>query len=116
MRKLRPLLSAILGLGLLAQGFSVAAAAPSPIADETPAAAEQMPCHGDAQAQPAGPCPCCDSDCTDMTTCTLGHMAGAPGASLQFSPAGPPVAAAPPRATAAGFSPSRLRPPIVFHA
>ena len=116
MNKLRPLLSAVLALGLLAQGFSAAASVGMPAADEASAAAEQMPCHGDAQDKAAKSCPCCDNDCAGMTGCMLGHLAVAPRTTLQLIPTAQSVVVASPRAIRAGFTPSLLRPPIPLHA
>lgn len=116
MKKLRLLLSAVLALGLLAQGFSVAASVATPAADAASAAAEQMPCHGDAQDEAADSCPCCDSDCAGMTGCAFGHLAAAPRTALQFTPAAQSVVVASPCAIRAGFTPSLLRPPIPLHA
>lgn len=116
MNKLRSLLSAVLALGLLVQGLDAAAAAPAATAGGAPAAAEQMPCHSDAQDDAATSCPCCDSDCAGMTGCAFGHLAAAPRTNLQFSPAAQSVVVASPRATRAGFTPSLLRPPIQSHA
>jgi len=115
MKKLRPFLSAVLGLTLLVQGFGVAAAAPAAVADEAQVAAADMPCHGGAQDEAAGSCPCCDN-CPNMANCALGHLAGAPVTRLQFSPATQTVIAATPRSVEAVVSASLLRPPISSHA
>ncbi len=115
MKTLRPYLSAALGLTLLVQGFAVTASVPVAQAEGAPAAAE-MPCHGDGQDQAPDSCPCCDGDCPNMTSCLLGHLAGVPRADLQFTPAAQSVVVASPRAIRAGFTLSRLRPPIPFHA
>ena len=117
MQKLRPFLSAVIGLTLLVQGFSVAAAVPLATVDEPQVAAMDMPCHGDTQdTAPDSTCPCCEQGCSDMANCAFGHLAAAPSANLQISPAAQSLCAATPRATSAGVPPSLLRPPISSHA
>ena len=122
MKSLRPLLSAFLGLALLAQGVAVAAA-PLAVAASEPAAAQaaaqaEMPCHGDAQAaDPAdtGLCACCDGGCVDMTGCAFGSLAAVPAIKLQLAPVRQAAIAAAERSAESISPPSRLRPPIVLH-
>lgn len=113
MEKLRPYLTAILGLMLWVQGMAMAAA-PVAVARE-PDSAMEMPCHGD-EAPAADACACCDDACADMASCVIGHYAGTPATAFHFAAA--PQAALP----AAGWSlqtsvpPLPLRPPIASHA
>src|SRR5690349_2165656 len=109
MQKLRPLLTAVLGLMLWVQGLAIAAA---PVEAPTDAAsAMEMPCHG-----ATAPCDCCDGDCPDMAGCVIGSFAGTPAT------AAPLVRVAQAHVTARGWSaktavlPLPLRPPIVSHA
>ena len=115
MTRLRPLLAAILGLTLWAQGFAIAAA-PVAVADEAAESATEMPCHGD-EAPSLPPCDCCDGDCADMAGCVIGHFfAAAPAVPVPLAAA--PHAAAAPRGWSAKTAVLSLpvRPPIVFHA
>jgi hypothetical protein len=113
MLKLRPYLTAVLGLMLWVQGMAMAAV-PVAVAQE-PDSAMEMPCHGD-EAPAADACACCDDACPDMASCVIGHFAGTPATALHFAAA--TQAALP----AAGWSlqtfvpPTPLRPPIVTHA
>lgn len=113
MKKLRPYLTAILGLMLWVQGMAVAAA-PVKVAED-PASAMEMPCHGKDSAGAAA-CACCDDACPDMASCVIGHFAGTPVTALHFTVIA--QAAIP----AAGWSlqtsvpPLPLRPPIASHA
>lgn len=113
MLKLRPFLTALLGLMLWVQGLAIAAA---PIAVAGAAAnAVEMPCH-DSAASDGAPFDCCDSDCPDMAGCVIGHFAGIPAAAATVASAA--QAAVAPR----GWSPQTtilplpLRPPITSHA
>ena len=123
MTSLRPLLSALLGLALLVQGVAVAAT-PLASAPSEPVAAQQsapdaMPCHGDVQkADPADmpPCDCCDDGCADMSGCAFGHLALVSAVRLQLAPVAQSVSVTPDRAADSVPPPSRLRPPISFHA
>jgi hypothetical protein len=113
MKRLRPLLNALLGLVFCVQGLAIAAA---PI--DLPAAATdgamEMPCHDGAGL---APCDCCGSACPDMAGCVIGHFFAAAAA----APAPLAPAAHAPIATD-GWSPKTaapslpVRPPIVFHA
>jgi len=118
MKSLRPLLSAVFGLALLVQGLAVAAA-PYALAAHAAAAQEsapaEMPCHETTQ-HPAGSHACCGSDCPDMTSCALGHLAAAPAVRMQLAPVHSTVVAAPARSAESVPPSSRLRPPIVLHA
>lgn len=113
MEKLRPLLTAVLGLMFWVQGMAMAAA-PVAVA-EKPASAMEMPCHG-GDATEADACACCDDACPDMASCVIGHYADAPASTMHLAAA--PQSALP----AAGWSlqtsvlPLPLRPPIVTHA
>lgn len=116
----RTLLSVLLGLVLLLQGFALSAAPLGlPDAEMTQAAADTPPCHG---AQPpqtdadGSTLSCCDADCPDMTRCALGHFAAAPqpaapGAHAPVTPRPEASAIVAPERRAA----SLLRPPITFH-
>ena len=108
MRKLRPFLTAVLGLMLWVQGIALAAAPLPPTQDS----AMEMPCHGD----PA-PCDCCAGDCPDMAGCVIGHFFAA----LPATPA-LPATAVHAAVTTGAWSPKTavlplpLRPPITVHA
>jgi len=113
MQKLRPFLTALLGLTLWVQGLALAAAPVELPVD--PGSSMGMPCHGDVSADIAA-CDCCDEGCPDMAGCVIGHFAGAPSSAPRF------VAAPQAVATAAGWQPKTavlpfpLRPPISSHA
>lgn len=113
MKRLRPLLVAVLGLMLWFQGMAIAAAPVAMAADEAESAME-MPCHGDS-ADVA--CDCCGGDCPDMVSCVIGSFfAAAPVAPAPFV-ANPHAAVA-----SGGWSTKTavlslpVRPPIVSHA
>ncbi len=114
MQKLRPFLTALLGLTLWVQGFAIAAA-PVAVAAEAADAAMEMPCHGAAAAGVAA-CDCCDGDCDDMAGCAVGSFAGAPVVLLQADVALQAPAAARTWSVKTTVSPLPLRPPIVSHA
>lgn len=122
MGRFRTLLSAFLGLVLLVQGFAVSAAPGGKLSGEASASASvttAMPCQVQKSAKtndsgnqhPS----CCNENCPNMTTCTLGHLASVATVSV----------ALPQEAKAErGFSPVRiasrtlnspLRPPIALH-
>jgi len=110
MQKLRPFLTALLGLTLWVQGLAIAAT-PSPVADHADTTME-MPCHGD-EAPGIASCDCCDGDCEDMAGCVVGSFAAAPATLVQAD--APAHAAVATRAWSAktAISPLPLRPPIV---
>ena len=124
MKQYRPLLSVLLGLVLLLQGFAVAAAPRAKIADAGDAqhaavAVSDMPCHAksagkatDGQKQKPS---CCDGSCADMTTCSLGHMAVAPVLVVANLPAPDAPSAAPVSEPVESTPQSLLRPPISLH-
>ena len=121
MKRYRTLISVLLGLVLLVQGFAVSAAPRASLSSAATAHAE-MQMKGDA------PCPmmmgeasgkqapsCCNATCPDMTTCALGHIA----AISVFSVALPATAQIHPQFSlvlaVARTSTSLLRPPISLH-
>jgi len=112
--RLRPLLTALLGLMFWVQGMAIAAAPVDMPADPAESTME-MPCHGDAVD--IAPCDCCDGDCPDMASCVIGQVFAAPPATTA-----PFAAATQPAVAAGGWSlqtailPLPIRPPIVFHA
>jgi hypothetical protein len=114
MQKLRPFLTALLGLTLWVQGFAIAAA-PVAVAADAADTAIEMPCHGDAAASVAA-CDCCDGDCDDMAGCVVGSFAGAPAVLLQADLTPQAAIAARAWSVKTAVSPLPLRPPIVSHA
>ena len=114
MQKLRPYLTALLGLTLWVQGLAIAAA-PVALAADTAETAIEMPCHGDAAASVAA-CDCCDGDCNDMAGCVVGSFAGAPVVLLQADVTPQTAAAARTWSVTTAISPLPLRPPIASHA
>ena len=114
MKRIRPLLTALLGLMFWVQGMAVAAAPVDVPAAEAESAME-MPCHGDAPD--VAPCDCCDGDCPDMASCALGHFFTAPPSAVASF-----EAAAHAAVPAAGWSLKTavlslpVRPPIASHA
>ena len=111
MPKLRPFLTAVLGLMLWVQGVAIAAA-PVAVANAADSAVE-MPCHGSAAVSA---CDCCDGDCPDMAGCAIGHFAAGPAAPLQFAAAVQSVVAARGWSLKTVVLTLPLRPPIVSHA
>lgn len=122
MKRFRTLLSVLLGLVLLLQGFAVSAAPRAKLTAEAPASASvmaDMPCHAqkavksdDSSKQGRA---CCNVGCPDMTTCALGHLASVATVSVAL-----PLVARAERS----FTPVRvatrtlntlLRPPIALH-
>lgn len=80
MKRYRTLISILMGLVLLLQGWAVAAA---PRAHLSQVASLEvmadMPCHARSSDQKPGAGgtekpSCCNADCPDMTTCALGHF------------------------------------------
>jgi hypothetical protein len=121
MNRLRPYVSAFLGLVLLVQGFAVAAAGhPAAAADaaaaQAVADAAMMPCHGSAASDRATTPNCCDEACPDMTTCALGHLALATSLQVAVVPPSSDFVAGLVPAPATVTSQSLLRPPIVLFA
>ena len=122
MKRCRTLLSVLLGLVLLAQGFAVSAAPRAKLSESAPASASvvaDMPCNGqkalkqDETGKPHRSC--CNASCPDMTTCALGHLASATTVSLMVPTAAGAQPSLPPvRAESRALS-SLLRPPISFH-
>jgi hypothetical protein len=114
MQKLRPFLTALLGLTLWVQGFAIAAA-PVAVAADAADAAMEMPCHGDAAASVAA-CDCCDGNCDNMAGCVVGSFAGAPSVSTAAD-APLHLAIATRGWSSQTAAPARsLRPPIASHA
>lgn len=115
MNRFRPALNAILGLLLMVQGVAVASTEMAmPALGDTASTMAAMPCHGD-QNSGGEPQSCCDSDCPNMASCALGHLAVASAQGAEFvgelHPAYPALVLAP----ATLPPPSFLRPPIAFH-
>ncbi len=122
MNRNRTLLSMLLGLVLLVQGFAVSAAPRASLSEDAAVTVNvmaDMPCHGQmtAQADETGDqhSSCCDENCPDMTTCALGHLASVATVSLAMPQ---------PARAERGFTPvlalsrtsgSLLRPPIALH-
>ena len=123
MNRGRTLLSALLGLTLLLQGFAVSAAPRTPLGDATKAAQVQMqremPCHGQmaastpAAGKTAGHC--CNANCPDMTGCAQGAMAMPAAFSLSVVPALQAAPAFAPVRVIARTPTRPLRPPITLH-
>jgi hypothetical protein len=120
MQRHRTLVSLLLGLILLVQGYAVSAAPVAQVraaAMTGMAAMADMPCHakmakGSAKQMP----PCCNADCPDMTTCMLGHLAvTAPASQLPPLPDVAPSSWLPPPAKLAQQSSPVFRPPITLH-
>ena len=120
MRRHRTLVTLLLGLILLVQGYAVAAApyvgAPAPAQAEMAAMAD-MPCHAHMAKDAAKQTPaCCDSDCPNMTTCLLGHLAVMPPApQLQPLPDTSRSSLLPAPTKQARLSSPVFRPPIRLH-
>jgi hypothetical protein len=122
MNRFRTLLSALLGLVLLAQGFAVAAAPRAKLSKGEPASVSvmaDMPCHapkvteqdGSAKKTPV----CCDANCPDMTTCALSHLGFAMVVSVSLPLPSTTQFRFTPALTASPTPGSPLRPPIVLH-
>lgn len=111
MKRLRPFLTALLGLMLWVQGLAMAAA---PFASaEAAASVMEMPCHGTADGSAFD---CCDSDCPDMAGCVSVPLAGIPVAAQFALPTPQPLAAACGWSVQTAVPPFPLRPPIVSRA
>ncbi|HBG31982.1 MAG TPA: hypothetical protein DDW98_15390 [Gammaproteobacteria bacterium] len=122
MNRVRTLLSVLLGLVLLVQGFAVSAAPRAKLSEGAPAfvsVVADMPCHAQkaAKTDHAGEQArsCCNASCPDMTTCALGHLASVATISVAL----PQLTRAENRFTpvlAVSRVPnSLLRPPIALH-
>lgn len=83
MKRYRPLLSVLLGLMLLVQGFAVSAAPKAKWPDAAHvqnAAQAEMPCHAQkavkvkSEQTSKSDRSCCNAGCPDMSTCALGHF------------------------------------------
>lgn len=124
MKRFRTLLSVLLGLVLLVQGFAVSAAPRAKVSGKSESVESgvmaDLPCHGqkamkadDASKQYRA---CCNENCPDMTTCALGHLATVPMLSVALAQ---PVREAPSvisvRIVTRTFA-SPLRPPISLHS
>jgi hypothetical protein len=118
MQKLRPFLTALLGLTLWVQGLAIAAApgAMAAQAADTASAASEMPCHGDEPAATVSPCACCDGDCANMTGCAVGSFVGAAALRVPADPPAHATVAAHTWSAKTVVSPLPLRPPISSHA
>ena len=113
MQKLRPYLTALLGLLLWFQGLAIAAA---PIAvAEAAASAMEMPCH-DGAATDGAPFNCCDSDCPNMAGCILVSFAGTPATATVAALTPQPVVPARGWSAQTAVPPLPLRPPIASRA
>jgi hypothetical protein len=120
MRRIRSVLSVALGLLLVAQGFAVAAAeyrttAAEPAQAQAVQADAAMPCHG-GPTPPEDSASCCDSDCPNMTTCVLGHLAVAAPLHVDSTPVSQEFAAGRAAPPMAATPQTLLRPPIALHA
>lgn len=122
MDRFRTLLSMFLGLVLLVQGFAVSAAPRTALAAGAAVAVSimaDMPCHGQMATQADEPGKqhpsCCNENCPDMTTCTLGHLAPVATVSLFLPQSARAERGLTTAVTAARVSGSLLRPPIVLH-
>lgn len=120
MNRYRTLLSVLLGLVLLAQGFAVAAAPRATLADAASAemrVGADMPCHARKADQTGQPDrSCCNARCPDMTTCALGHMAAIAVISLAVPPAARVEPSFTPVRAVTRTLASPLRPPIALHS
>lgn len=122
MKRHRTLLSVLLGLVLLVQGYAVSAAPHAKLSDAAGAlvtAQVKTPCHAqqadmeDAAGEQQRPC--CNVGCPDMTTCALGHIAAAAVMSVALPQAAhAEIAFAPVHAVSRMLS-LPLRPPITLH-
>lgn len=122
MNRFRTLLSLLLGLVLLVQGFAVSAAPRAKLSEGVPASASvmaDMPCHGqeamkqdDSGKQDRA---CCGASCPDMTTCALGHLASATPVTVALPPAAQAESHVAPFYVEARTLNSPLRPPIALH-
>jgi len=102
----RTLLSVLLGLMLLVQGYAASAAT-------------QAHCHGQAAMSAEGPGvpagDCCKSHCPDMASCAQGAMAAPAAFSLALAPAAQAQPSfVPARVLTRSFA-LPLRPPITLH-
>lgn len=113
MQKLRPYLTALLGLTLWVQGLAIAAA-PTAATDEAESAME-MPCHGD-EAPGVSLCDCCDGDCASLTGCVVGSFVGAAAVLVPAEAPAQAAVAAHAWSAKTAVPPLPLRPPIVSHA
>lgn len=120
MTRQRTLISILLGLALLLQGFAVSAAPATPPAQADMAAMEGMagmPCHEDDMAAQATPASCCDHACPDMAACMLGAaFAATPVMALAFPPFANEIVSLREVRPSAGLPVLRLRPPIDLHS
>lgn len=112
MQKLRPFLTALLGLTLWVQGLAIAA---TPVAAQDEAgAAMMMPCAGDVAGTSTGDC--CDRDCAQMPGCAVGQLAGTPAVAAPLVAAGQVAAHVPGWSSKTTVPPFPIRPPIVSRA
>jgi hypothetical protein len=106
MNRHRTLLSVLLGLMLLVQGYAASATT-------------QPPCHGQAATSaeghgaPAGDC--CKSHCPDMASCAQGAMAAPAAFSLAIASAVQAQPSFAPMRVLTRASTLPLRPPITLH-
>jgi hypothetical protein len=115
MKRIRPLLAALLGLTLCVQGLAIAAAPVDVAADEAESAM-QMPCHGDV-ATDVAPCDCCDGDCPNMASCAMGSFfAAAPASPALLDAAAQAAVFTGGWSTKTAVLPLPVRPPIALHA
>lgn len=122
MKRFRTLLSVLLGLVLLVQGFAVSAAPHAKPSEGAPASASvmaDMPCHAqktmkqdDSGKQDRA---CCNASCPDMTTCALGHLAAVATVSVGLPQAARAERRFTPVRVATRTLNAPLRPPIAFH-
>jgi hypothetical protein len=122
MKRFRTLLSVLLGLVLLVQGFAVSAAPHAKPSEGAPASASimaDMPCHAqkamqqdDSGKQDRA---CCNASCQDMTTCALGHLASVATVSVVLPQAARADRGFTPVLAASRTLSSLLRPPIALH-
>lgn len=119
MKRYRTLISVLLGLMLLVQGFAVSAAPRAMQADATHAemtAKSEMPCHmkmGDSSGKQLPSC--CNASCPDMTTCAFGHIAAVPVISLVLPETGREMSGFTSVRILTRTATSLLRPPITLH-
>lgn len=119
MKRHRTLVSILVGLVLLLQGWAVAAAprAHLPQAASLDAMAD-MPCHARSSDQKPGvdgtvKPSCCNADCPDMTTCALGHFVSVVTFALDTPRAHVPAPVALSARQASAAPAFLLRPPIL---
>ena len=120
MRRHRPLISILLGLVLLAQGFAVSAAPRGiPVAKHGGAgmsAMAHMPCHMMKAERPVKQKPsCCNEVCPDMTTCALGTLATVAPLSVAVQKGSMVVPFLRVISASRQAPTSLLRPPITLH-